>query len=161
MTNTPTEVLRPLLVTTAHNLVRQHMENVFPTLATVDCQGKGRTEVLHAVEGTPCNILITYRCPYILPTECFSHLPFGAYNIHPSLLPKYAGLNTWDAIFANHGTEGGVTLNRISSQVDQGEILLQQAFAIAPTDSITTARAKADALASTLLQQFLSSLEPR
>lgn len=59
----------------------------------------------------------------------------GAYNLHPSLLPRYAGLNSVSWAIYRGETEHGVTLHRMSPQVDAGPIAYQRAFAVAPCDT--------------------------
>ena len=103
------------------------------------------------------DLLITYRCPYILPAGLFLKFPLGGYNIHPSLLPDYSGLNPWIEIFKNKDRTGGVTLHRLEEQVDQGEILRQAKFELSQTDTIASAREKADRVACDLLLELLSS----
>jgi phosphoribosylglycinamide formyltransferase-1 len=81
----------------------------------------------------------------------------GAFNIHPSLLPKYPGLNPWEAIFRNHEQEGGVTLHRITEHIDAGPIIYQATFPIVESDTVESARTKADNLASELVVRLIES----
>ena len=113
-------------------------------------------KILH--EHTP-DALITYRCPYILPDDIMAALPLGAYNIHPSLLPKYKGLNPWEEIFRNRESKSGVTLHRITREIDSGAIVTQKTFIIAPSDTMEAARIKADELAAGLAKDFVSNLQ--
>lgn len=100
-------------------------------------------------------VLVTYRCPYIVPKEVYSKAKAGAFNIHPSLLPKYPGLNPWDEMFAVGEREGGVTIHKLSDNVDAGEIVLQKDFRIESYDTISTARVKADKIAAELISLLL------
>lgn len=113
-------------------------------------------KILH--EHTP-DILIAYRCPYILPNDILAALPLGAYNIHPSLLPKYKGMNPWNEIFRNHESESGVTLHRITKEIDGGAIVSQKTFIITPFDTMESARTKADELAAGLAKDFVVNLQ--
>lgn len=101
------------------------------------------------------NTLITYRCPYILPTDILNAIPHGAYNIHPSLLPKYRGMNPWNEIFANHETKSGITLHKITREVDSGTIIAQRTFTIIPSDTLDIARERADRLAAVMVRDFI------
>ena len=106
------------------------------------------------------DLLFVYRCPFIISKKAYSTARIGAYNIHPSLLPKYRGLNPWYEIFKNNEVENGVTLHRITDVVDKGEIIYQQAYKIFPKDTIEYARNKADIIASELLAKFLDEYIP-
>ena len=151
-----------ILVTTSDNAVRKTLEfEQGITLITIDC-AVAKDNTLQLLEEymnnvTP-DILITYRCPYILPQDIFSLPRLGAFNIHPSLLPKYPGLNPWEAIFRIHEREGGVTLHQITKQVDAGSIVFQRSFRIEETDTLEIARMKADRLAAELVEQLISKI---
>ena len=106
------------------------------------------------------DLLFVYRCPFIISKKAYSTARFGAYNIHPSLLPKYRGLNPWPEIFKNREVENGVTLHRITDVVDGGEIIYQQSYAISPGDTVESARNNADIIASRLLEKFMDEYIP-
>lgn len=106
------------------------------------------------------DLLLVYRCPFIISKKAYSTARIGAYNIHPSLLPKYRGLNPWYEIFKNNEVENGVTLHRITDVVDGGEIIYQQSYRISQNDTIEYARNNADIIASKLLAKFLDEYIP-
>ncbi len=47
-------------------------------------------------------------------------------NIHPSLLPKYKGLNTHKRVIENKEKFSGSTVHRVSPKIDSGKIILQK-----------------------------------
>ena len=47
-------------------------------------------------------------------------------NIHPSLLPKYKGLNTHERVIANNEKFSGCTVHVVNSKLDSGKIILQK-----------------------------------
>ena len=47
-------------------------------------------------------------------------------NIHPSLLPKYKGLNTHKRVIENKEKFSGCTVHYVSSKLDSGKIILQK-----------------------------------
>ena len=77
-----------LLVTTGKSLVRDALE-IRQDVLVLDCSA-GRDSIFVQLESSMAEgvrILLTYRCPYILPEMIFSKALEGAYNIHPTLLP--------------------------------------------------------------------------
>jgi phosphoribosylglycinamide formyltransferase-1 len=46
-------------------------------------------------------------------------------NIHPSLLPKYKGLNTHQRAIENHDAEHGASIHFVSPELDGGPVILQ------------------------------------
>lgn len=58
-------------------------------------------------------------------------------NIHPSLLPKYSGLHTYQRAMEAGETEHGMTIHFVNEKVDGGAIVLQAKVPIFPRDNIT------------------------
>ncbi|HEX8420332.1 MAG TPA: phosphoribosylglycinamide formyltransferase [Sphingomonas sp.] len=65
-------------------------------------------------------------------------------NIHPSLLPKYKGLDTHARAISAGDAEAGCSVHVVTEELDGGEVLGQQAVPILPGDD-------ADALAARVL----------
>ncbi|AQR61737.1 phosphoribosylglycinamide formyltransferase [Brevundimonas sp. LM2] len=59
-------------------------------------------------------------------------------NIHPSLLPKYPGLDTHARALAAGDAEAGCTIHLVTEGVDEGPILAQRAVPIVPGDTAAT-----------------------
>tara|TARA_B100000886_G_scaffold333577_1_gene287808 strand:+ start:132 stop:713 length:582 start_codon:yes stop_codon:yes gene_type:complete len=51
-------------------------------------------------------------------------------NIHPSLLPKYKGLNTHQRVLVNKEKYTGCTVHFVSSKLDSGKIIVQKKIKI-------------------------------
>ena len=56
-------------------------------------------------------------------------------NIHPSLLPKYKGLNTHEKAIKNKDKYSGCTVHYVSSKLDSGEIIIQKKVKIKKNDT--------------------------
>ena len=63
-------------------------------------------------------------------------------NIHPSLLPKYPGLNTHQRALDAGDTEAGVTVHFVTAQLDGGPPVLQARMPIIPGDTAETLAAR-------------------
>ena len=59
-------------------------------------------------------------------------------NIHPSLLPKYKGLNTHKRVILNKEKFTGCTVHIVTSKLDSGKIILQRKIKILKNDSEKT-----------------------
>ena len=59
-------------------------------------------------------------------------------NIHPSLLPKYKGLNTHQKVIKNNEKYSGCTVHFVNSKVDSGQIVLQKKVKIDKSDTPKT-----------------------
>ena len=56
-------------------------------------------------------------------------------NIHPSLLPKYKGLNTHQRAISNNEKYSGCTVHVVNSRLDSGKIILQKKVKINKSDT--------------------------
>ena len=57
-------------------------------------------------------------------------------NIHPSLLPKYKGLNTHYKAIANKDKFAGCTVHYVTEKLDSGKIIMQKKIKIAARDNV-------------------------
>jgi formyltetrahydrofolate-dependent phosphoribosylglycinamide formyltransferase len=57
-------------------------------------------------------------------------------NIHPSLLPKYKGLNTHQRAISNNEKYSGCTVHFVNSRLDSGKIILQKKVKISKFDTV-------------------------
>ncbi len=55
-------------------------------------------------------------------------------NIHPSLLPKYKGLNTYSRVLKNSEIMTGCTVHIVNEKLDDGKIIAQKGFYISSKD---------------------------
>ena len=59
-------------------------------------------------------------------------------NIHPSLLPKYKGLNTHKRVLNNNEKYSGCTVHFVNSNLDSGKIILQKKVKILKNETEET-----------------------
>jgi len=59
-------------------------------------------------------------------------------NIHPSLLPKYKGLNTHNRAIKNKDKFAGCTVHHVTAKLDSGKIILQKKIKITANDNPTS-----------------------
>ena len=56
-------------------------------------------------------------------------------NIHPSLLPKFKGLNTFSRMLKNNEKKAGCTVHYVNEKLDSGDIIVQKNFTINKKDN--------------------------
>ncbi len=59
-------------------------------------------------------------------------------NIHPSLLPKYKGLNTHQRVIDKKEKYSGCTVHFVNYRLDAGKIILQKKVKVKKTDTVKT-----------------------
>ena len=83
-------------------------------------------------------------------------------NIHPSLLPKYKGLNTHKKVINNKEKYSGSTVHLVSSKLDSGLIILQKKIKVSKFDNEKTLEKKILKIEHILypkaIKKFLTSL---
>jgi len=66
-------------------------------------------------------------------------------NIHPSLLPKYKGLNTFKRVLKNNDKFTGCTVHYVNNKIDSGKIILKKRIIIEQNDNEKTLKVKVQA----------------
>lgn len=82
----------------------------------------------------------------ILSNGFIDHYPHRLVNIHPSLLPKYKGLNTHQLAIDNHDSVHGASVHYVCRELDSGTVVIQAEVPVLATDDAVT-------LASRVLKQ--------
>ena len=67
-------------------------------------------------------------------------------NIHPSLLPKFKGLNTFSRVINNKEIRSGCTVHFVNEKLDSGKIIVQKYFFINEFDKENDIRIKTQKL---------------
>ncbi len=67
-------------------------------------------------------------------------------NIHPSLLPKFKGLNTFERILKNKEKKTGCTVHYVNDKLDNGKTIIQKSFYINKNDGVSILRKKTQIL---------------
>ena len=74
----------------------------------------------------------------IIPAGFIARWQGRIVNIHPSLLPRYKGLETHDAVLAAGDVTSGCTVHQVTADLDGGPILGQVEVAVLPGDTADT-----------------------
>lgn len=71
-----------------------------------------------------------------------SAFPRRILNIHPSLLPKYPGLEAWVQAIEDGATESGCSVHYVDAGMDTGELILQAKVPVLQDDTPETLHAR-------------------
>ncbi|MFK7730184.1 MAG: phosphoribosylglycinamide formyltransferase [Pseudomonadales bacterium] len=102
--------------------------------------------LLEAVSEYSADLVILAGFMRILTPVFLTPLRGKMLNIHPSLLPKYAGLNTHQRAIDAGDYEHGATVHFVTEELDGGPAVLQAAVPVMENDS-------ADSLAARVLEK--------
>ena len=78
----------------------------------------------------------------VLHAPMLRAFPQRIINIHPSLLPKYPGLEAWKQALGAGETVTGCTVHYIDEKVDHGQIIARREIAILPHDTAESLHAR-------------------
>lgn len=104
------------------------------------------------------DLIVTAAYGQFLPKKFLESTPFGAVNVHASLLPKYRGGAPIHYAIMNGDAETGVTIMRMVSKMDAGDILSQRAIPIEATDDVASMFDKLSVVGADLLLETLPAI---
>jgi len=108
--------------------------------------GKYRTKLEPQVEqdlvkmlrGAEVNLVVLAGFMRVLKAPMLDAFPRRIINIHPSLLPKFPGIEAWKQALATGEKTTGCTVHYVESGIDTGEIIAQREVPISPGDTPAT-----------------------
>ena len=74
----------------------------------------------------------------VLSKKFISKFPGKIINIHPSLLPKYKGLNTHLRVLQNNEKFSGCTVHHVNKHIDAGKIIMQKKIKISKNETVNS-----------------------
>lgn len=104
------------------------------------------------------NLIVTCAYGQIVPDDLLKYPMYGCINIHASLLPKLrGGAPIQRAIMAGY-KETGVTIMKMSSRLDAGEIILQEKVEITDSDTAGSLHDKLSVVGKELILKTIPTL---
>jgi len=108
--------------------------------------GKYRTKLEPEVEqdlvkmlrDAEVNLVVLAGFMRVLKAPMLDAFPRRIINIHPSLLPKFPGIEAWKQALAAGEKTTGCTVHYVESGIDTGEIIAQREVPISPGDTPAT-----------------------
>jgi len=116
-------------------------------------------KVLEILKGLSPEVLVVAAYGKLLPSEYLNLAPFGAINVHPSLLPKYRGPSPIQWVLLKGERETGVTTFLMDEGLDSGPILLQERIPIEDEDTYSSLFEKLSRLSAQLTLKTLEGME--
>jgi methionyl-tRNA formyltransferase len=92
-------------------------------------------ELADEVKRADADIIVATNWRTWLPPEIYDTPRLGTLNLHDSLLPSYAGFSPLVWALINGEPEVGVTAHMMDAELDAGDIVLQRAVPVGPTDT--------------------------
>ncbi len=121
--------------------------------------GKKMTDFYDELAKLKPDVILVMGWFYMVPGKIRAMAKHGAWGIHASLLPKYAGGAPLVWAMINGEKETGVSLFRLDDGVDDGDIIEQRSISIAFEDTIREVYQKATVASKEILMHALTNIE--
>lgn len=105
------------------------------------------------------DVIVVVDYGMLLPPEVLHLPPLGCVNLHPSLLPKYRGAAPIQRAIMNGERLTGITTMYLSSEMDAGDIILQEQAEIPVDATAGELRASFAERGAVLMEQTLTMLQ--
>ena len=92
-------------------------------------------ELVQEIDAYAPDVVVLAGYMRILSPAFVAHYAGRLLNIHPSLLPKYPGLNTYRQVLDNGDLEHGTSVHFVTDELDGGPVILQAKVPVFEGDS--------------------------
>jgi phosphoribosylglycinamide formyltransferase-1 len=103
---------------------------------------KSEMELVRMLRDAGVELVILAGFMRVLKAPMLEAFPHRILNIHPSLLPKYPGLEAWKQALAAGEKITGCTVHYVDERIDHGDIIAQREVPILPNDTPETLHAR-------------------
>ena len=97
----------------------------------------------------------------VLKSPMLEAYPRRIINIHPSLLPKFPGLEAWKQALAAGESVTGCTVHYVDAGVDSGDIIAQREVPVLPNDTPESLHARIQIAERELYPEVIAQLSQR
>ena len=94
----------------------------------------------------------------VLKEQMLSVFPRRIINVHPSLLPKFPGLEAWKRAVVAGEKVTGVTVHFVDEQIDHGDVIAQRAVPVLSGDTPESLHARIQAVEHVLYSEALETV---
>ena len=103
-----------------------------PIIYYTDIQEK---TILNTLKNINPHYIFSILIPDRIPNTIIQTAQNGAFNIHPSKLPKYRSACPWYWLLKNQETQSAITIHTLTEKWDSGDIIYQKTFNIHPEET--------------------------
>jgi len=116
-------------------------------------QNKAEDKILQLLEQFDIDLIVLARYMRILTPNFVWRYPNRIINIHPSLLPAFPGALAYVQAYERGAKIIGCTAHFVTEDLDQGPIIIQEAFKVLSEDTLETIKEKGKSIESKALME--------
>jgi phosphoribosylglycinamide formyltransferase-1 len=103
---------------------------------------KVEVELAQMLQDAGVELVVLAGFMRVLKEPMLTAFPRRIINIHPSLLPKFPGLEAWKQALAAGEKVTGCTVHYVDEKIDHGDVIAQREVSILPNDTAETLHAR-------------------
>ena len=115
-------------------------------------------ELVRMLRAADVELVVLAGFMRVLKAPMLEAFPHRIINVHPSLLPKFPGLEAWKQALAAGEKVTGCTVHYVDAGVDSGEIIAQREVPILPNDTPETLHARIQVAERELYPEVIARL---
>ena len=100
------------------------------------CYSKDEDEIIALFEAYQVDLIVMAGWMRIVSKKFIDAYPGQIINLHPSLLPKYKGLNAVEQALKSGDSQTGCSVHFVTEYLDSGAVIKQQTVPILPGDTV-------------------------
>ena len=118
-------------------------------------------QLVRMLQGAGVELVVLAGFMRVLHEPMLQAFPRRIINIHPSLLPKFPGLEAWKQALAAGERVTGCTVHYVDAKIDHGQILEQRELSILPNDTAESLHCRIQMLEHKLYPEVIAKLSER
>src|SRR5437868_13894867 len=115
-------------------------------------------QLVEMLQGAEVEVVVLAGFMRVLKEQMLAAFPRRIVNIHPSLLPKFPGLEAWKQALAANEKWTGVTVHYVDEQVDHGDIIAQRKVPVMSDDTHESLHARIQEVEHVLYPEALEQV---
>jgi len=115
-------------------------------------------ELVEMLQEAKVELVVLAGFMRVLKEQMLSAFPRRIINIHPSLLPKFPGLEAWKQALVGGEKVTGVTVHFVDEQIDHGDVIAQRAVPVLSGDTPETLHARIQTVEHILYPEALENV---
>ena len=115
-------------------------------------------QLIEMLQGAEVEVVVLAGFMRVLKEQMLAAFPRRIVNIHPSLLPKFPGLEAWKQALAANEKWTGVTVHYVDEQVDHGDVIAQRKVPLMSDDTPESLHARIQEVEHVLYPEALEQV---
>lgn len=136
-------------------------EFVAPGKFRTKLEPEAEARVIALLESETVDLVVLAGFMRMVKAPLLEAFPRRIINVHPSLLPKFPGIEAWKQALAAGETKTGCTVHYVDAGMDTGEIISQREVPIEPGDTAESLHARIQQAEHTLYPEAIRQLARR